>query len=82
MAKMPSTKSLAVRAAISGWMCRHSGEAFTTTTLTDSLGLCPELIGYELLRREGLGLIYKVGWVKSGPDGGRPPKLYKQKWLT
>lgn len=82
MAIMPSAKSFSVRSAISGWLSRNSGELFTTTSLATELGLSSTLVGYELLRREGLKLIYSVGFDKSGPDGGRPPKLYKQKWLS
>ena len=88
MARTQNKHTNFVRASISGWLLRNKGQRFTVPGLVLELkglfeGLhidASKMISNELIRREAIGLLVCERTEVVGV--GRPPKVYRQKWVS
>lgn len=91
MARLQNSETKEIRNRVTQWLGRVGGSEFTANDVVRGLvggcdeNLCKRLtkgVCNDLVRRERLGLITSRIGEPSESNGGRPPRIYRKKWLT
>lgn len=91
MARLQNSETKEIRNRVTQWLGRVGGVQFTVNDVVKGLlGGYSENPSYslvkgvsnDLIRREGLGLLTSRKGDVCDSNGGRPPKIYRKKWLT
>lgn len=86
MARAPNRNTYDIRQHVTQYLSRESPESFSVPQIATALYVIvgdvdiTKALSNELQRREKAGYIAVIGSVEVGSNGGRPAKLYRQKW--
>ena len=86
MARQPNRNTYNLRQHVTQYLSRENPESFSVPQLVAALYAIvgdvdiTKALSNELQRREKAGYIAVIGSAEVGGKGGRPAKLYRQKW--
>lgn len=86
MARAPNRNTYDIRQHVTQYLARESPESFSVPQIATALYVIvgdvdiTKALSNELQRREKAGYITVIGSAEVGSNGGRPAKLYRQKW--
>ena len=86
MARTPNRNTYDIRQHVTQYLSRENPESFSVPQIAIALYAIvgdidiTKALSNELQRREKAGYIAAIGSAEVGSNGGRPAKLYRQKW--
>lgn len=86
MARQPNRNTYDIRQHVTQYLSRGNPESFSVPQIAIALYAIvgdidiTKALSNELQRREKAGYISVIGSAEVGSNGGRPAKLYRQKW--
>lgn len=86
MARAPNRNTYNLRQHVTQYLSRENPESFSVPQIAVALYVIvgdvdiTKALSNELQRRERAGYIAVIGSAEVGSNGGRPAKLYRQKW--